>query len=232
MNKTNFRIISGILYLFSAIIFTYYLIMTFTPNVSFSTEGNVILFCLGCAGIYFGSLLMSKTISEKSGKCLIKSSFGFFFALYLVLILSLTLFDRMNGRNLAYLFLWNTESIQRYLNESCNFIPFVTISKFITGIFTGNISTKRIITNLLGNICAFMPFAFFLPVLFARMNKRKTFILSMILIVSVIELLQFATYSGSCDIDDVILNVGGAWVLYEFLHHPRIQPLIKKITLQ
>lgn len=60
-----------------------------------------------------------------------------------------------------------------------------------------------------------MPFAFFLPLLFKKQNNFKTFLLTMICIVIGIELLQFITMSGSCDIDDVILNVSGSLIMYE-----------------
>ena len=76
-----------------------------------------------------------------------------------------------------------------------------------------------------------MPFAFFLPLLFKKQNNFKTFLLTMICIVTGIELLQFITMSGSCDIDDVILNVSGSLIMYEILHIKSINELLKNIFL-
>lgn len=62
-----------------------------------------------------------------------------------------------------------------------------------------------------------MPFAFFLPILFEKQKKLKNFLLTMICIVVGIELLQFITISGCCDIDDVILNVLGSLIMFVIL---------------
>ena len=83
----------------------------------------------------------------------------------------------------------------------------------------------------MGNIIACMPFAFFLPLLFKKQNNLKVFTLTMILIVLIIELLQFITLSGSFDIDDLILNVLGAVILFLILKIKRINQLIHKIFL-
>ena len=85
--------------------------------------------------------------------------------------------------------------------------------------------------NLLGNIVACMPFAFFLPLLFKKQNNLKRFALTMIIIVLTIELLQFVTLSGSCDIDDIILNVSGAIIMYAILKIKSVNNLIKNIFL-
>lgn len=53
----------------------------------------------------------------------------------------------------------------------------------------------------------------------------------MICIVIGIELLQFITMSGCCDIDDVILNVMGALVMFGILRIKSINQLIRNIFL-
>lgn len=53
----------------------------------------------------------------------------------------------------------------------------------------------------------------------------------MICIVICIELLQFITMSGCCDIDDVILNVVGALVMFGILRIKSINQLIRNIFL-
>jgi len=53
----------------------------------------------------------------------------------------------------------------------------------------------------------------------------------MIIIVVVIELLQFVTMSGACDIDDLILNVLGASIIYFIFKIRCINNFIHKIFL-
>ena len=46
-----------------------------------------------------------------------------------------------------------------------------------------------------------------------------------------IELAQFISFSGSCDIDDLILNVLGAIILYGILRIKSVNNLIRNIFL-
>lgn len=226
MKKTICRILSVSFYALSAWIFGSCLYTAFSAG----SGKRMLLLCLGCAFVYFGSLLMSKTVGERSGRRLMAVSFGLFFAVYCLFLLSLTLFDRLQGRSFSSLIWRNTGSFMRYLRTSCNFIPFRYILGYFKWFFTGEIDTNTFITLFFGNICAFMPFAFFLPLFFPRTRSRKRFLVTMTVIVSAVELLQMAFNLGECDIDDVILNVGGAWALFEILHYPRIRTYIRKIT--
>lgn len=185
------------------------------------------LLCLGCAGVYAGSLLMSRTVCKKAAGRLMTASFASFFAVYCLFLLSLTLFGRLNGRGFAPL--WeNGQSLPH--PASCNLIPFHSIFGYFDSYFTGKTGASAFYVNFFGNIAAFMPFAFFLPFLFPRTDGRKTFLLLMTAIVSSIELLQLVLGLGECDIDDVILNVGGAWALFELLRRPRVRMRIGRLT--
>lgn len=228
MKKTTCRVFSVSFYALSAWIFGGCL--RTVPSDVYGSGKKMLFLCLGCAFVYFGSLLMSKTVGEKSGRRLMAVSFGFFFALYCLFVLSLTLFDRLQGRSLSSLFWQSSGSFMRYLHTSFNCLPFRYIVRYFKWFFTGQIDLATFITLFFGNICAFMPFAFFLPLFFPRTRSRKRFLVTMVVIVSSVELLQMAFNLGECDIDDVILNVGGAWALYEILQRPRIRALIGKIT--
>lgn len=90
-----------------------------------------------------------------------------------------------------------------------NLIPFHTIMNYIKA--TGTINTSIVITNLVGNILAFMPLGFFLPLLFRRFLKVWSTILVVFASTLTVECLQFVYRVGSFDVDDLILNtVGGA----------------------
>ena len=91
--------------------------------------------------------------------------------------------------------------------EGVNFIPFV---KTIIPYLGGNHNIRIAMENLLGNIFAFSPLGFFLPLLFKKCKRFKS-----VLIISVgtslgIEIIQVVFYLGIGDIDDLILNVLGS----------------------
>lgn len=134
------------------------------------------------------------------------------------------------GRNGLGIVNWSKELFNRYINESFNIIPFKTIIEYFKS-FNSLLDTRAIMLNLFGNIVACMPFAFFLPMLFKKQNNIKRFSITMIIIVLIIELLQFITMSGSCDIDDLILNVAGALLMYVILKIKPVSDLIKNIFL-
>ena len=68
--------------------------------------------------------------------------------------------------------------------------------------------------NLGGNVAAFIPFGFFLPCLFDRQRRFRRFLLTAAAVIVCIELLQLVTLRGSCDIDDLILNLIGSALGY------------------
>ena len=63
--------------------------------------------------------------------------------------------------------------------------------------------------NLAGNIVAFMPIGILIPLVTRSLSLGRTFLVGLALSAG-IELTQFFTGLGSCDIDDIILNVLGA----------------------
>lgn len=100
--------------------------------------------------------------------------------------------------------------------KSINLIPFRTILGYLSGQEGINVS----LTNILGNIISFGPLGFFIPLLFNE-NKGifKTFIISF-LVSFVFEFAQYQFNLGSCDIDDLILNILGAilgFIVYKFI---------------
>jgi glycopeptide antibiotics resistance protein len=78
----------------------------------------------------------------------------------------------------------------------------------------GYVSFISFFINIIGNFIALMPLGMFMPLMSNKINKFYKFLILMILIVVIIEFLQFITLSGSCDIDDLILNVTGASIVY------------------
>lgn len=220
--------ISSIIFYIIAILFLgVYGLAEITKHLYLSEFGRLSLLCGSCFFLYFGGFILSKY--RKDNKPM-KINLWIFFGLYLLLFITLTLFDQFWGRNGLTIANWSKELFDRYINDSFNIIPFKTIIEYI-GAFDSLLDTRSVMFNLLGNMVACMPFAFFLPLLFKKQNNFKRFIITMFVIVLIIELLQFVTLSGSCDIDDVILNVSGALIMYAILKIKSVNSLIKNIFL-
>lgn len=231
MKKYLLKCPAILLYLFAIACFSIYIWAELNPRLYMAPAGRLVLLCSSCAAIYLGSLLLAKTTDKVHSRIIMKSSFWLFFVLYVILISTFTLFDSYFGRNRVTIrCAFNDEMLQLYIKNSINVIPFATISKYLTNFFAGTINKRIVVTNILGNIIAFAPFALFLPLLFKKINSFKRFLIAMLCIVTTVELLQLAMLVGSCDIDDIILNVGGACMFYGIFHISPIRKSIEKVT--
>lgn len=102
-----------------------------------------------------------------------------------------------------------------------NPVPFETICRFIRLLGHSNPDFVRMaVVNLLGNVVMFVPLGLLLPEVFPRLRAWwKTMLASAAGIVAV-ELTQMLTLLGTCDIDDLILNLLGAaigWLVFRLL---------------
>jgi len=221
------KIISIILYLISLILLNIYISAELMPHLSLTSEARLIILLLLCGFLYLGGLFLSKHLNNNEP---MKINLWIFFVLYLVLLITLTLFDPMWGRkgfNLNY----SKELIEYYFKTSVNLIPFKTIINYIENIFFSYISTSNLFYNLLGNIVCLMPFGLFLPLLFKKTNNTKKYIITIFFVTLGIEITQLLTLSGSFDIDDIILNALGAYIAYKILNIKDINKLIRNIFL-
>ena len=224
MDKRIYRVSSIIMYVTAILILLFYSIMTF--RIQFTEISRLILLCGSCLFLYFGGFFLSKYLNNNKP---MKINLWIYFILYIILLLILTLFDPMYGRSFSIVD-WSKELFNKYINNSFNIIPFHTIIDYISK-FNSLYDTKTIMINLLGNLIALMPMAIFLPLLFKKTRKLKNFILTVVIIVFCIEIVQFLTLTGSCDIDDIILNVTGAIIAYIIFKVNSINNLIRNIFL-
>lgn len=99
------------------------------------------------------------------------------------------------------------------LRWNINLVPFFTISsQWHSFVRAGYDIFSFAGINLIGNIIMFVPLGVFLPLLYKSLRKYGRFVLSVIGIILAVELLQLFTLRGSCDVDDLILNMVGASV--------------------
>lgn len=143
---------------------------------------------------------MNKKLLSKGFKILI----WFIFVLYLLVLVNVIILKDGTALSMAK---YSTQVSLLQKLEWINIIPLVnTIIPYLGGKPSIHIAME----NLLGNIFAFSPLGFLLPLLFKKCNKIKiTFIISTG-VSFLIELIQVTFNLGSGDIDDLILNVLGS----------------------
>lgn len=220
MKKKINLVSSIIMYVVAILILLFYAIASF--KIEMVEFFRLILLCTSCLFLYFGGLLLSKYLGNNKP---MKINLYIFFMLYLMLLITLTLFDSSWGRNGFAI-----KDFKVYIKQSVNLVPFKTIINYIKE-FNSMYSTRQIMFNLLGNICAFMPMALFLPLLFKKQSKFKNFIITMVISILGIESLQLITTSGRFDIDDLILNLFGAVIMYLLLNIKSVNDLINNVFL-
>lgn len=124
-------------------------------------------------------------------------------------------------------YVWADLTLMEYIKRSSNFVPFKTISTYITAIFSGSMNIDIPIKNLVGNFIMFLPMGIYLPFFIRRTNKISVFSISMIILLLVIEVIQVVTKRGSFDIDDFILNMLGALIGFGIWKMKVVQKLLK-----
>lgn len=222
------KILSIILYsLFVLLIIAYILIEFFIKN-TYNPLVRIMLLLIIVILSYFGAFFGTK-YNVKYKNAYYKINLIIWFILYIIFLLKLTLLDTYYFRNGFLLVKWNKVVLYDYYYNVVNLIPFRMIIKLFIEYFDGNLSLTLLIQNIIGNFVVCMPFAFFLPRLFKSQNRVKIFVLTMIIIVSFIELSQFLTLSGTFDIDDYILNISGALIIYKLLKIKSVEKFINKI---
>lgn len=145
------------------------------------------------------------------------------FIIYLIAAATLLFLKSSFRRAFTDRNIWQTEPFTReHFEMYCNLKPFRSITMYLRASQSHIISIRPILANLLGNLIAGMPCALFLPVIFPKkQTKWRYFFPTMLLSVITIEAVQFLTMVGQADIDDVILNVAGACLIFAY------RPLLK-----
>ncbi len=136
------------------------------------------------------------------------------FLTYTAGLLYFTIFNSFYGREFIGME-WTISIFKNYI-KNCNFIPFKTISFFISSffIFSEQITQKDILLNLVGNSICLIPLTLFVPFFIKKYSTLQKFSLFIIFVSFSIEVIQLITMTGSFDIDDIILNSLGAIYIY------------------
>jgi glycopeptide antibiotics resistance protein len=137
-------------------------------------------------------------------KIIIRFFMGISFLIYL-LLLTVLLFFMSRG-------FWSDMPLIEYMKQSSNLVPFKTINGYLLAISNESMNLIIPIKNLAGNVAAFLPMGIFLPYFIKRLNRLKSFTITMTVMILSVEIIQLVTRRGSLDIDDFILNMIGALI--------------------
>ncbi len=100
--------------------------------------------------------------------------------------------------------------------NNLNLVPFKTIMWFVglPKITNDPYLLTHAFINLVGNVVLFIPLGYMLPENLPKINRLWKMLLWVFTAMVLVEVLQLFTGLGSCDVDDVILNLSGAVVGY------------------
>lgn len=217
-----FKPIAVISYVFAVALLSVYFGTELVPGLFLSTVGRLVLLCGSCGFLWLGGFILAKKTGNNRP---MRINLRVFLMLYLLLFATLTLFDPLWGRNGGFVN-WNRELFDMYVQNSLNLVPFKTVMQYFN---RGTVSQFAV--NIVGNLICLMPLGILLPLNFEKQRRTWIFLLTCVLIVSAVEIIQFATLSGSCDIDDLILNVSGAFIIYLFTKNKEAFGFLKQIFL-
>lgn len=134
----------------------------------------------------------------------------------LFIIYSAVMLWLLFGQRLSHL---NFTDYTHKLSQNINLVPFETVRLFLNlaKLSIDSRSVSLALRNLAGNVVLFIPLGL-LREIFPRLKRFLPFIAAVALIITAVEILQFFTLLGSCDIDDLILNIIGASIGYLCLY--------------
>ena len=221
------KVINGIIITLSIILIGFVIIFSIIPNIVLNVKVTIGGFVIPIFIIIITMIVeikKSKDIQEKSKirNFWLKALF-IIYCLLLITILFLNNEYRMGGfQNI------NTFSKEHF--ETSNVIPFATIIEYIIGVISNDINAGIVIINFATNLLLFAPMGFFIPILFqSKIKNIKQFVIMIIILTLIVEILQFITYRGSTDIDDIILNTIGAVIVYVIMKTKLVKKLLKKV---
>ncbi|MCR5529999.1 MAG: VanZ family protein [Saccharofermentans sp.] len=178
--------------------------------ITFGQYGKKVLFILLFLTVIFAYIAVRfhmRRIPDSAPKT-VRRFIWFCFLLFIHLLLSFTLTSSYFYRPSSFAFT-DPEGFNVYLQNRVNLIPFYTIREI-----SDKSSFYTVIINNIGNIVALMPMGVFLPLLFFRQRRIKMFIMTTTFAVILIESTQMLFLMGAWDIDDLILNVTGAVIMF------------------
>lgn len=145
---------------------------------------------------------------------LVNISARIMFIVYLLVLFYTLFLDRIcyNVPEQAY------EITSIYASKTYNFIPFQTIASYITGFNSYNFDIW--FNNTIGNVILFMPLGLLLPFILKGIKSLRHVVVASAISSFAIEVLQFITWFGQFDVDDIILRTFGGILGFGLFYIP------------
>lgn len=134
------------------------------------------------------------------------------FILYLCLLAYFMFFSESFGR---------TDTDRGY---AYNLVPLKEITRYFR--YYRTLGMPLFLINIVGNMVAFMPFGFFLPIISRRSRKWYNTVSFGLIFSLILETLQLIFKVGSFDVDDMLLNTVGAglgFLVYRTVQRTRVK---------
>ena len=224
MKKIMNVIVMGLCIIFIGFVMIFSMLPNTVLNVSVTIGG----FAIPIVIIIITMIIEIKKTKDSQEKSKIREFWlRILFIIYCILLITILF---LNNEYRMYDFHGiNINTFSREHFETINIIPFSTIIGYIYGLLFKDVSTSIVIINLVTNLLLFSPMGFFIPLLFKnRITNIKQFIILIIILSLFVEILQFITYSGSTDIDDIILNTIGAIIIYALMKTKLVKKILEK----
>ena len=220
------KVINGIIIVLSIILIGFVIFFSIIPNIVLNVKVTIGGFVIPIFIIIITMIVEIKKSKEVQEKSKIRNfwlkALFIIYCLLLITILFLNNEYRMGGFQ-------NIDTFSKEHFEASNVIPFATIIEYIIGVISDDINTSIVIINFATNLLLFAPMGFFIPLLFKnKITNIKQFIILIIILSLFVEILQFITYRGSTDIDDIILNTIGAIIVYILMKTKLVKKILEK----
>ena len=181
-----------------------------------------------CLPLMLGTYLYTRALnSREERRRAVRISFFALFVFYSAALFGALIVSRVDYQTFAQ----TRAAYWQNFDLMTNFNPWETVQLYLNAIKYNYIGMEIPLSNLIGNAMLFMPMAVFLPCLFRPMQRLWRFALVMLLLLVAVEALQLLLACGSCDIDDVLLNLAGTLIVFGILKIPFLQRLLVRLYL-
>ena len=146
----------------------------------------------------------------------------------ILFIYAINIFLFVFGRSCIY---GINQGLLHYIKYDCQWIPFKTIGFYISHLLSGQIERGQFIEELVGDFMMFMPLGFLFPAIFKNQKKWLYFLITLVSIFIIIKLLQYEFMIAFFDIDEFMLNMAGACLIYAVIRIGIIKRFLNKTRL-
>ena len=180
-----------------------------------------------CVPLFLGVFLLTRTMEVPQRRRMVRVALFTLFVFYCAALFGALIVSRVDYAN----FERAQADYRQNFDRMTNFNPLETIRLYLNAIKYDYIGMEIPLSNLAGNALLIMPMAVFLPCLFRPMRNLWLFLLTVMLVFAAVEALQLLLACGSCDVDDVLLNLTGTLIVFGILKIPALQRLLRRLYL-